>query len=186
MIAMKSYLLLALFFIGLLGSPISGFTQEDSSSAPSVISPSTESLESPESTEPTDAHSPSSIQENSTSKKHGENDDFPAVWGDQKGRETDTFQTKFFNMLFLLGLLIGFMILASWALKRMMKSKMTHLNTGSNIKVLETRYLSPRATLYLVEIQDQAILLAESPTSVTYLTTLPLEESSSPPSYPKT
>ena len=88
-------------------------------------------------------------------------------------------------MLFILGLLIGFMILASWALKRMMKSKMTHLNTASSIKVLETRYLSPRATLYLVEVQDQSFLIAESPTTVTYITTFPIqEEESSPKDHP--
>lgn len=90
-------------------------------------------------------------------------------------RESDTFQAKFLNMLFLLALLIGFMILASWALKRLMKTKISQLNTASNIKVLETRYLSPRATLYLIEIQDQAILIAESPTAVSCVATFPQE-----------
>jgi flagellar biogenesis protein FliO len=88
--------------------------------------------------------------------------------------ETDTFQSKFFNMLFILALLIGFMILASWALKRMMKSKLTQLNTSSHMKILETRYLSPRATLYLIEVEDKAFLIAESPTAVTSIAFFPL------------
>ena len=101
-------------------------------------------------------------------------------------RESDSFQRKFFNMLFILGLLIGFMILASWALKRMMKAKITNLNTSNTIKVLETRYLSPRATLYLIEIQNKNFLIAESPTNVTYLASIPslgeAEETSASPS----
>ena len=72
------------------------------------------------------------------------------------------------------------MILASWALKRMMKTKMTNLNTGGHIKVLETRYLSPRATIYLIKIDDQSVLIAESPTSVTYLATLPKDSEKNP------
>lgn len=87
-------------------------------------------------------------------------------------KETETFEAKFMNMLFILGLLIGFMILASWALKRLMKTKMTQINTSSNIKVLETRYLSPRASLYLIEVENQKILISESPTTVTYLTAI--------------
>lgn len=90
-------------------------------------------------------------------------------------RQSDSFQTKFFNMLYILALLVAFMFLASWALKRMMKNRMTHLNTGSNIKVLETRYLSPRATLYLIETHEKTFLIAESPTSVTLLTSFPLQ-----------
>lgn len=99
--------------------------------------------------------------------------DIPVVQTDHPEREADTFQKKFMNMLFVLALLIGFMILASWALKRMMKTKATQLNTGSSIKVLETRFLSPRATLYLVEIENQTLLIAESPTAVTYLQSFP-------------
>lgn len=90
--------------------------------------------------------------------------------------ESDTFQAKFLNMLFILGLLIAFMILASWALKRMMKSKITQLNTASHIKILETRQISPKTTLHLIEVQDKAFLIAESPSSTTYLSTLSLVE----------
>ncbi len=95
-------------------------------------------------------------------------------------RETDSFPAKFMRMLVILGLLIGFMILASWALKRMMKTRLTQLNTTSSIKVVETRALSPRATLYLVEIQGQTLLVAESPTTVSVLPFSPLQEEHEP------
>lgn len=99
--------------------------------------------------------------------------DIPVISADHIEKESDTFQAKFMNMLLVLGLLIGFMILASWALKRMMKTKLTQVNTQSEIKILETRYLSPRATLYLVEIQNQTVLIAESPTAVSYIKSFP-------------
>lgn len=100
---------------------------------------------------------------------------FPVLWPDDSPKEEESFEAKFFNMLFILGLLIAFMILASWALKRMMKSKVSQLNTASSIKVVESRYLSPKATLHLVEVEDQLILIAESPSAVTHLAAFPLE-----------
>ncbi|MBA2368992.1 MAG: flagellar biosynthetic protein FliO [Candidatus Protochlamydia sp.] len=83
--------------------------------------------------------------------------------------EPDDFQSKFMNMLFMLGLLIGFMLFASWLLKRMSRSRVTNLNQGSDIKVLETRYLSPRATLYLLDLHGKNILIAESPMGVSHI-----------------
>lgn len=92
-------------------------------------------------------------------------------------QETDDFQSKFFNMLFLLGLLIAFMLFASWALKRMMKTRVNQLNDTSAIKVIETRPLSPRANIHLIEISGQRLVVAESHTGVTHLATLPGDES---------
>lgn len=87
-------------------------------------------------------------------------------------KDSDTFQSKFMNMLLLLGLLIGFMLLASWMLKRMTKTRVTQLNQASSIKVIETRYLSPRSTLYLLDVQGQSLLIAESPMGVAHLASL--------------
>ena len=164
MIAMKFYLLLSFFFAAYMQNPAIGLAQETSSEH---ISPSHESSAKEQPSEP---HNESEFHQ------FIEPHTLPDSLKDKVENETDTFQAKFFNMLFILALLIGFMILASWALKQLMKSKITNLNTASNIKILETRYLSPRATLYLVEIQDKAFLIAESPTAVTYLATLPHEE----------
>jgi len=77
-------------------------------------------------------------------------------------KEGDNFQAKFLNMLFILSLLIGFMILASWLLKRMMKARITQINQASYIKVLETRQLSPKSTLYFIEIEEERVLVGES------------------------
>lgn len=92
--------------------------------------------------------------------------------------EPDNFQAKFFNMLFFLALLIAFMLLASWAIKRIGKNRLNQLNSLSDIKIIETRYLSAKTTIYVLEIYGQNIVIAESHTGVTYLTSLPNDVSS--------
>jgi flagellar protein FliO/FliZ len=181
---MKSYLLISLFFLGALSLPISISGQENPANQHAA---QTENSVDHTSIEQQSDHLDQSSDISPTPYDVDHRDSTKA-WPEHVPNEADTFQTKFFNMLFVLGLLIGFMILASWALKRMMKSKMTHLNTASSIKVLETRYLSPRATLYLIEVHDQNYLIAESPTNITYLTTFPIQEeepaSQEPPPFP--
>ena len=84
-------------------------------------------------------------------------------------REPAEFQTKFLKMLGLLGLLIGGMYLASWSIKRMTKTRISQQNTDSAIKVVETRVLSHRTTLYLLDIEGKGFVIAESPGGVTRL-----------------
>ena len=158
---MKFYLTSFLLFLSLSCGIINGFAQENVSQ---------ETADQPSAS--TDVHMPSDEHHHSSKSLHPTHSDLPDSLIERVENESDTFQAKFFNMLFILALLIGFMILASWALKRLMKTKLTQLNTGSSLKVLETRYLSPRATLYLVEVQNRTLLIAESPTAVTFLTEL--------------
>ena len=84
-------------------------------------------------------------------------------------KEGDNFQAKFLNMLFILTLLIGFMILASWLLKRMMKARITQINQASYIKILETRQLSPKSVLYFIEIENKKVLIGESQTGLHFI-----------------
>lgn len=161
-IAMKSYFLFPILIFYSSFSPFHSYSQEISDIEEHTSPDATHSFETNElEKDPTPLHS------------YPLDEGILEPWHHPTPREGDSFESKFFNMLFILGLLIAFMLLASWSLKRMMRNKMTNLNTGSEIKVLETRYLSPRATLYLVEINNQNFLIAESPTTVTYLATLP-------------
>jgi flagellar biogenesis protein FliO len=96
---------------------------------------------------------------------------------EHKEPEKDSFEAKFMNMLVVLGLLIGFMILASWALKKMMRTRVQQMNISSDIKLVETRHLSPRCTLYLVEIQGSSLLIAESPSTVSHIATFEITDS---------
>ena len=166
---MKVYLYPLLFFLLLVGRTETVFSQENLTRESSTPS------ENPE------LHKRNKEHHEPAGNLYPDHPDVPDVLVDRVEHEADTFQAKFLNMLFLLALLIGFMILASWSLKRLMKTKITNLNTASTIKVLETRYLSPRATLYLVEVQNHTLLMAESPTTVTLLATIPQDTDSGSP-----
>ena len=85
---------------------------------------------------------------------------------------TSKFEYRLLNMLLMLITLITFMVLAGWALKRMMRSRINNLNTSSVIKIKETRNISPRSTLYLVEIEGQTLLIGETHQTITHLATL--------------
>lgn len=160
---MKFYLLIFLIFLSALSLPNFSFGQENATNSQSLTPEHPSATDSP----------PDEYSLDHQLRKDLDDGEISGSWPNHIERESDTFQAKFFNMLLILGLLIGFMILASWALKRMMKTKMSQLNTASTIKVLETRYLSPRATLYLIEIEDRTFLIAESPTNTTYLANFP-------------
>ncbi len=157
-IAMKQYLLIPFLFLTLFSASLS-MAQESQTQPP--LAKDAHSIEQDSSDYPVyDAnavHLPDAYHD-------------PLV--DPVVKDSDTFQSKFMNMLFLLGLLIGFMLLASWILKKMTKTRVTQLNQASSIKVLETRYLSPRSTLYLLDVQGQTLLIAESPMGVAQLASL--------------
>lgn len=91
-------------------------------------------------------------------------------WLDQPEQEPHDFQGKFIHMLIILGLLVAFMYCASWALKRMMRARVMTQNLGNSIQLLESRALSARLTLHIVEVDGKKILISESPTSSSYIT----------------
>ena len=163
---MKHYLLIPFLFLTVVLYPFFSFCFENPDT------PSSQSTSSPAHLfdENTEAHQEPKSNSHPHEFHHELHEGWPDVFESKGGG--DSFQSKFFNMLFILFLLIGFMILASWALKRMMKTKVTQLNSASSIKVLETRTLSPRATLYLIEVQGKSFLIAESPSHVTHLAAL--------------
>lgn len=148
MIAMtKNYLFAPLLFLLLLLNPLAGFGQTEYSEEPDV--------------------------ETASNLEYFE--EFAAIspWEELKSDEPDQFQAKFLHMIFILALLIGFMILASWALKRMMKARITQVNQTSLIKVLETRQLSPKSSLFLIEIEGKMVLIGESPTTLSHIASFP-------------
>ncbi len=78
------------------------------------------------------------------------------------GDFSPAFPHYFKRMLLSLGLLIGLLILTVWALKRLMRSREKEINEQKQIKILEKRVLSSKSLLYLVEVEGEKILLAES------------------------
>lgn len=72
-------------------------------------------------------------------------------------------------MLFLLGILIAVVYFTAWFLKRLTNVRVEQLNASSNIQIVEKRVLSQRTTLFLLEIDQKQILVAETPTTVVQL-----------------
>lgn len=93
--------------------------------------------------------------------------------------KNDRFFTEFLNMLATLGLLIGIILIAAWFLKRFLNTRMEQINTTSSIKILERRALSPKTALYLLEVNDKSILIAESQNGVSLINSFDSEFPSS-------
>lgn len=91
---------------------------------------------------------------------------------------THSYEGAFVRMLVtLIGLLL--LVCATvWILRRLGKGKFK-IGSGRMINVIEKRPLSPKSILYIVEIDNKKVLIAESQIEVRALTTLeePHEES---------
>jgi len=72
------------------------------------------------------------------------------------------FGREFLNMILNLGLIIAIVIAATWAVKRMSKTRLSKANHASIIKILEKRALTPKSAIYLVEIGGKTIVVGES------------------------
>lgn len=91
-------------------------------------------------------------------------------------KEGDRFLWEFVNMLMTLGLILGIIVLAAWLLKKMVSKKIQQLNTTSYIKIVETRVLSARTTLFLVDVNGSGMVLAESTNGVSSLGNFDIHE----------
>jgi flagellar biosynthetic protein FliO len=90
--------------------------------------------------------------------------------------EEITFETMFVKMILVLVSLLVMVAFCVWLFKRMNHSRLSQMNYHKTIKILETRPISPKTLLYLVEVGDRRILLSESQLDVRQLTTLEFPE----------
>lgn len=131
-----------------------------------VIAPSTQwaqELVSPAATDEAPAVNNTS---NTTSSDPTEPRDLgPAVAPRPAGPGGD-YAKQFVHMLLSLGFILVLMLVGAWVLKRMMSQRMLQANSSSAIKVLERRALSPKASVYLVEVNGQGLLVGETATGL--------------------
>ncbi len=88
---------------------------------------------------------------------------------DLEDQGEDRFTRDLMQMLASLGLLLAVVLIGTWFLKRMMHSRLKQLNTTSEIKIIEHRALTPKTSIYLLEIRGKGIVMAESVNGVTAL-----------------
>jgi len=94
--------------------------------------------------------------------------------------ETNRFLTEFVSMLATLGMIIALILIVAWFLKRLVNTRMEQANSTSGIKVLEKRPISQKTIIYLIDVQGQGVIIAESHNGVTRLSDFPIDTESSP------
>lgn len=86
------------------------------------------------------------------------------------------FFQKFMDMLFTLGVIIAFVVLFMWILKRMLSVRVGQVNKTCTIKILERRSLTPKTSIYVLGVFGKAVAIADSINGVTVLTELSKSE----------
>ncbi len=83
------------------------------------------------------------------------------------------------KMFLTLIVLIALLFLSYWLLRRFVQQRLQKGNREAAIQILEKRMLSPKTILYLVEVDQKKILLAESHLEIKRLETFgpPVEPS---------
>jgi flagellar protein FliO/FliZ len=74
--------------------------------------------------------------------------------------------------------LIVLLAVTFWFLRRLIQSRLRRGVGVESIQILEKRMISPKSMLYLVEVDGQKILLAESHLEIRRLQTWPKEQAS--------
>ena len=93
----------------------------------------------------------------------------------KNGEEGDSrFFQEFLSMLFSVGIILGAIFVLMWILKRMMNARMEQVNLKSSIKIIERRPLSPKTTIYILEIHGKTVTIADSHNGVALLSQSPL------------
>jgi len=96
---------------------------------------------------------------------------FPGEKLEEPNLSDDRFFFNLMQMLTTLGLIIALLFFVSYFLRKLLSSRTQQLNVSSDIKILESRAISSKATIHLLEVQGKQITIAESHTGVTLLST---------------
>ncbi len=72
------------------------------------------------------------------------------------------FYDELLNMFFMLGMLVALLYIGTWIFKRMTNTRMININETSNIKVIESRAISTKTSIYIVKAQGKTFALGES------------------------
>lgn len=91
----------------------------------------------------------------------------------------DRFFMELVNMAVSLTLIVAVLLIISWFVKRLLKTRMQQMNTQSGIKILERRPLTAKTAVYILDVHGKGIVLAESANGVVALGNVPLPEEAS-------
>lgn len=80
---------------------------------------------------------------------------------------------QFVNMLASLGLILVLIFVSVYILKRLMRSRIQHLNRSTGIRILERRALSSKSSLYLIDVLGKGVVISDSPSGIQVVTEFP-------------
>lgn len=80
----------------------------------------------------------------------------------QEDVEDSHFSSLFSRMIGMLVVTVLLAVVAGWAAKRFLTSKMQQTNRTSRIQILEKRMLSPKSCVYLIQVDDAQLVIGES------------------------
>lgn len=86
------------------------------------------------------------------------------------------FWGELVNMLITLGCIVVLLAALMWIMKRMQTSRVRYANEASIIKVIDQRALSPKTSIYLLQINQKAIVVADTQSGATRLAEFSMSE----------
>jgi len=89
------------------------------------------------------------------------------------GDTDNQFFSAFLNTMIMLAVVLILIFIASRFLKNLVNTKTQQANNASDIKIIEKRTLSPKSTLYLLNIKGKEIVIAESHTGISTIVEVP-------------
>ena len=88
----------------------------------------------------------------------------------------DNFMKEFIKMLLTLASVITILLLVSYLLKKFMNTRIQQINESSLIKILERRTMSPKSSVYILDIKGRQVAIVESHNALLLLPELPQDE----------
>ncbi len=86
--------------------------------------------------------------------------------------QSPSYEGAFIKMIVTLFVLILFVFLTFWVIRRLGQGRLRGFGSSRSIRVIERKPLSPKSMLYLVEIGHKKFLIAESQLEVRRLGTI--------------
>jgi len=84
---------------------------------------------------------------------------------------TETYENTFIKTIVVLVGLLALVILTVWMFKKISHGRLRTFSSSKTIKILEKRPLSPKSMLYLIEVNEKQVLMAESQLEVKQIMT---------------
>ncbi len=83
------------------------------------------------------------------------------------------YGSEFIKMMGTLAFLLILIFVSIYVLKRLLRSRSTHLNKAHGIKILERRSLTQKSAIYLVDILGKGFIIGESANGIHLISAFP-------------